>query len=209
MAFILGLQIKIFTLLLIFGTCYSDLPSSSVIEMACPLPSTITIPANINPVFALQPLNCNFLPMASPFLYRNLAEVFLGRPAIDQSELNAMQYHGATVLSAENQGYTTKFFAQICWLMNSPYQAYCVPGPIASLGANTTYMATIIDTFVWTNNQDGILITRCTNGVAYAWGFCSVTKTVPESVKQEVLAKVQSLGFDPANAQYMSYTGII
>jgi hypothetical protein len=65
-----------------------------------------------------------------------------------------------------------------------------------------------MDSILWTDNKNAVLIAPCFDGKYFDWVVNSKTPILPENVKEQVLHQITALGFNPNNAAYYDYQNL-
>ena len=148
-----------------------------------------------------------YVPIASAHMYRAYAEYLLGRPPVDELEVQSMQlkinYIGPFV---RNTGYS-EFVGQFCMPFNytrpniADMQCF---GTFGSRRANTTLISYTHDTLVWTDNKTAMFFVRCIKGER-DYKILSPFPKLSKEVVKKALELIRELGFDEKKLQFMKY----
>ncbi|KAJ6637998.1 hypothetical protein Bhyg_10730 [Pseudolycoriella hygida] len=194
---------------LLIGTAFGQLYTDEVSDGKC---TNNTVAANFTACLPLilipRVFTVNF---ASNALYRNFAESFLGRPANDETELDAMCYKFAFIEALVVQtGYGNKSCIRtaiptdldITSPFGSPpfgFGKFKVETTLAqSTGSTLESQYKTVDQVIWCD-LNHLLLVRCVNGVRQDWELASVADPEPW-VLPLVLDIIQGLGMPPENA---------
>ncbi|KAJ6637997.1 hypothetical protein Bhyg_10729 [Pseudolycoriella hygida] len=199
---------------LLIGTAFGQLYTDEVSDGPC---TNNTVAANLTsclPILLIpRVFTVNF---ASNALYRNYAESFLGRPAKDQAELDAICFTFALVESLVVQsGYGNK--SNIRTLtptdldVSSPFGTppfgfgkFRIDTTLAqSPGSTVANQYVTVDQLIWCD-LNHLLLVRCVNGTRQDWKLASLGDPAPWALPL-VLNIIEGLGMPPENAvQYES-----